>query len=224
MKKTKEIFKKSITTILNSQGTDEVLSEAALPAYAHKNPVIDYIFWQRLSESKKFIIQNCNKNASILDFGCGTGVFSYELGTLDYQVTALDLDLSPIKLLESKINYPKNINFIEGDFLKMDFNNQKFDAIVALDVLEHIPIEMLPTFLDKFKEILKPNGYFVVSGPTENFLYKLGRKIAGNDFTGHYHETTISEIKKVFRNYFEVKTIKKLIWPLTLFEVFYAKN
>jgi 2-polyprenyl-3-methyl-5-hydroxy-6-metoxy-1,4-benzoquinol methylase len=106
----------------------------------------------------------------------------------------------------------------------MNFETQKFDVIVALDVLEHISLDVLPIYLEKFDLILKPNGYFIVSGPTENKLYKLGRKIAGNDFTGHYHETNISEIKAVFKNTFQVNTICKLIWPFFLFEIFYAKK
>ncbi len=44
IKETKLVFKKAVRCILNSKGTDAVLSEAALPAYAHKNPIIDYIF------------------------------------------------------------------------------------------------------------------------------------------------------------------------------------
>lgn len=224
MKETKIKFKNAISEILKKQGTDEVLSEAALPAYAHKNLFIDYIFWKRLSVAKRFIIEHVEPNSKILDFGCGTGVFSYDLAKNGYNLTSLDLDLSPLKLLQSQIKYPKSINFVQDDFLTMNFETQKFDVIVALDVLEHIPLDVLPIYLEKFDSILKPNGYFVVSGPTENMLYKLGRKIAGNDFTGHYHETNISEIKTVFKNIFQVNTICRLIWPFILFEIFYAKK
>lgn len=224
MKETKKIFKKSIVEILKNQGTDDVLSEAALPAYAHKNPVIDFIFWKRLSLAASFVKKNVKANASILDFGCGTGVVSFDLANKGYNLTAIDLDLNPLKLLKTKINYPSTINFIEADFLAMNFESQKFDAIIALDVLEHIPLEILPEYLKKFNLLLKPNAYIIVSGPTENWLYKLGRKIAGNDFTGHYHETTIGKIKNVFKLHFKVRLISKLIWPLTLFEIFYAKK
>ena len=224
MKNTKKIFKNTITEILNNQGTDEVLSEAALPAYAHKNPIIDYIFWQRISLAVEFIDKNVNSNAAILDFGCGTGVLSFELAKKGFNLTSIDLDLSPLNLLQSKIKYPSNITFIEHDFLTMNFESQKFKAIVALDVLEHIPLEILPEYLKKFDELLQPNGFIIVSGPTENWLYRIGRKIAGNDFTGHYHETNINKIKNVFNLNFQVKLISKLIWPFTLFEIFYAKK
>jgi 2-polyprenyl-3-methyl-5-hydroxy-6-metoxy-1,4-benzoquinol methylase len=224
MNETKKIFKKTITEILKNQGTDDILSEAALPAYAHKNPIIDYIFWKRLSLAVSFIVKNITPNSTILDFGCGTGVVSFDLAKRGFNLISIDLDLSPLELLKSKISYPSNINFVEDNFLTMDFQSQKFEAIIALDVLEHIPLEILPEYLKKFDLLLKPNGFIIVSGPSENWLYKLGRKIAGNDFTGHYHETTISKIKKVFKLHFEVNLISKLIWPLTLFEIFYAKK
>jgi 2-polyprenyl-3-methyl-5-hydroxy-6-metoxy-1,4-benzoquinol methylase len=224
MLKTKKLFKENISLLLKSQGTDEVLSEAALPAYAHKNPIIDYVFWKRLEIAARFISTNCKPNSKILDFGCGTGVFSYEMAGRGYNITSLDLNLKPVELLKNKIQYPENITFIEGDFFALNFEENSIDAIVALDVLEHIPLNELPLFLDKFEKILKKEGCIVISGPTENILYKIGRKFAGNDFTGEYHETTISKIKNVFDSKFKVVTLAKLIWPFTLFEVFFASK
>lgn len=224
MNSTRKLFKTTIINLLNQYGTDEVLSEAALPAYAHKNFIIDYIFWQRLSVANNYILKNYDINSTILDFGCGTGVMSYNLAINGFNVTAIDLDLKPIQVLKENINYPQSIDFIEGNILDIQFNDKKFDVIVALDVLEHIPLDKLPLFLEKFKSLLNPNGVIIVSGPTENILYKIGRKLAGNDFTGHYHETTISKIKTTFYNYYKVKTLKKLIWPFVLFEIFSATS
>jgi 2-polyprenyl-3-methyl-5-hydroxy-6-metoxy-1,4-benzoquinol methylase len=218
---TKSIFKKAITTLLAAKGTDDVLSEAALPAYAHKNPIIDFIFWKRIDIAVKEVIANANSNKNILDFGCGTGLLSYHLAKEGFNVTSIDLDLDPKKKLEAYIEFPKNINFLEGDILSLKFN-KKFDAIVALDVLEHIPLSDLPTFLKRFDELLLPQGKIIVSGPTENVLYKIGRLFAGADFTGSYHETNIDLIKKEFGNFFKVKTLQRLYFPFTLFEIFAA--
>ncbi|QYS86570.1 hypothetical protein JJC03_00320 [Flavobacterium oreochromis] len=55
MKIERKIFKTAIQEILSKKGTDEVLSEAAFPAYAHKNPLIDYIFWKRLKIVANYI-------------------------------------------------------------------------------------------------------------------------------------------------------------------------
>ena len=48
-KETKELFKNAIERISNETDTYAV-SEAAFPAYAHKNPVIEHVFWKRLKQ------------------------------------------------------------------------------------------------------------------------------------------------------------------------------
>lgn len=225
MNKTKTLFKQKISELLKRQGTDAVLSEAALPAYAHNNPLVDYIFWKRLDIAYSFVERsNNNTPLNILDFGCGTGVFSYHLAQDGHNLFALDLDLTPKNLLSSVINYPNNISFNQGDILELDIEGKTFDYIVALDVLEHIPLEILPKYLNKFKSLLKDGGAIIISGPTENILYKLGRKIAGRDFSGEYHETTISKIRELFEKEFNIRKTRKVFWPFTLFEVFVASK
>lgn len=220
LKQTKKLFKETITKVLNKNGTDEVLSEAALPAYAHKNPLIDFIFWKRIEIAIQKV-QSTNNKQNILDFGCGTGVLSYQLSNLNHAVTAIDLDLSPKQAISEIIDFPKNINFIQGDIFDQKFD-QKFDIILALDVLEHIPLNLLPKYLNLFSELLTPNGRLIISGPTENILYKIGRFVAGADFTGSYHETNISLIKIECKKIFSIKKVRKLYFPLVLFEVFEA--
>ena len=64
------------------------------------------------------------------------------------------------------------------------------DAIVAAEVLEHI--EPLDDTLRLFESLLRPTGRLVVSLPTENRLYRLGRRLAG--FHGHYYESNAASI------------------------------
>lgn len=217
---TKKKFKKTFKEILKTTNNYE-LDEAALPAYAHRNPMIDYLFWKRLEVAFNF----ANKNGPLvraLDFGCGSGCFSYLLAQNGYKVTSIDLDFSPLHFVQEHLDFPTNIKFIEGDIFKQDLPDNSFDVIFALDVLEHI--ENLPEYILLFKRLLAPNGIIVVSGPTENILYKIGRKIAGDRFTGDYHVTNISKIKEEFKAHLKVNTIKKLIYPFIFFEIFKAEE
>lgn len=219
-KSTKKKFKTVFNDILKNTNSYEI-DEAALPAYAHKNPLIDYLFWKRLQVA----FEHANKNSSyskVLDFGCGSGCFSYLLANNGFEVTATDLDFSPLQLIKEKIDFPTSIKFIEGDIINHDLPEASFDLIFALDVLEHI--ENLPDYIELFKKLLTPGGMVIVSGPTENVLYKIGRKLAGNRFTGDYHVTNISKIKSEFSPYLKVNTIRKLIFPLVLFEIFSASE
>ena len=64
------------------------------------------------------------------------------------------------------------------------------DAIVAAEVLEHV--EPLAPVLARFHTWLRPGGQLLVSLPTENRLYRLGRRLAG--FSGHYHHARAATI------------------------------
>lgn len=216
----KKIFKTAFKTILNKTNNYE-LDEAALPAYSHSNKLIDYLFWKRVNVAFQEAIKD-SRHKKVLDFGCGSGVLSYLMAKNGYDVTASDIEFSPLNLVKTEIDFPSSINFIEGDIINLEVPDNSFDVIFALDVLEHV--DNLEDYMKLFKRLLTPNGMIIISGPTENILYKLGRKFAGDRFTGDYHVTDIHKIKKEFKNHLKVKTIKKLIFPFVLFELFAARK
>lgn len=217
---TKTKFKNAIQELLKSNSSYEI-DEAALPAYAHTNPLIDYIFWQRVETAYNYAKQHYPKG-KVLDFGCGTGLLSYAIANEGINVVANDVEFRPLKLVKTKVNFPQNIQFVEGDLLKLNLPESSFDLIIALDVLEHI--NNIDDYIVEYKRILKPGGAVIVSGPTENILYKVGRKLAGEKFTGDYHVNNIGNIRQMFEKRMDTKVIKRLIWPLTLFELFVSHN
>ena len=72
-----------------------------------------------------------------------------------------------------------------------------FDLIIALDVLEHV--RDLPETIDQLLRLLRPGRELVVSGPTESMLYQFGRKLAGPEYSGEYHERGVAEIRQPAR-------------------------
>ena len=173
------------------------------------------IFWRRLSVAFAEAWRQEGRRA--LDFGCGTGVMSETLAKAGFAVTAIDLDLGPKRLLEERIGFDRSITFVEGDLLATSLPSESFDVIVALDVLEHIT--PLGPYVRAFERLLTPAGVLIVSGPTENWLYRLRRKLAGQEFTGHYHVCDIYDVANAARECFDVRTLARIVWPATLFEV-----
>lgn len=214
VRETRAVFQPAVRAVLR-EARGGALDEAALPAYAHSNPLIDIVFWRRLTVALAEARRQEGRRA--LDFGCGTGVMSEALAKAGFAVTAVDLDLGPKKLLEERVRFAPSITFIEGDLLTLTIPPESFDVIVALDVLEHI--SPLGPYVSAFDRLLAPGGVLIVSGPTENWLYRLGRRLAGAEFTGHYHVCDIDDVAASARRYFEVRTLERIIWPATLFEV-----
>jgi 2-polyprenyl-3-methyl-5-hydroxy-6-metoxy-1,4-benzoquinol methylase len=94
--------------------------------------------------------------------------------------------------------------------------------VIALDVLEHV--KDLPRTLSELLALLTPGGQLIVSGPTENILYRIGRKVAGPEYSGTYHERGIAEIKNELAHISRIEPIATLYWPVPLFEIFTAEK
>lgn len=106
------------------------------------------------------------KNIHILDAGCGTGIMMSEMEQLYPNVYGLDK--SPLAREFCQKRGLKNIHF--GDLeKKLPFKTKSFDAITALDVIEHLDHDMLA--LEEFWRILKPGGKLFVTVPAYQFLW-----------------------------------------------------
>lgn len=194
------------------------LDEAGFPAYSHPNPVINWLFWQRLRTAMNHILQSA-PHASVLDFGCGSGVMLPFLSRHSRRVTAIDIDLLPLERVREHLPLANNVEVLDATITSIaQLAPNSYDLINALDVLEHV--DDLPGTLSQLMIMLKPAGQLVVSGPTENILYQLGRKLAGPEYSGEYHERGIAEIKRELNRLARVQHIATLYPPVPLFEVF----
>ena len=197
------------------------LDESGFPAYSHPNSLIHWLFWQRLHTAMNYI-EKYAPYENILDFGCGSGVMLPFLAGQSHHITATDIDLVPLELVRKYIPLAENIQVIDAMQTPLSqLTPKSFDLINALDVLEHV--KDLPCTLKELLHLLKPKGRLVVSGPTENRLYQIGRKLAGTEFSGEYHERGTAEIKRELRQRAKVKQIATLYWPVPLFEIFIAE-
>jgi len=92
------------------------------------------------------------RESRVLDVGCGEGVLVEELRGTGLDVTGIDL------------NY-RSDHVIQGDLLALPFADASFDAIVLLDVFEHLAFADQPRALAEIRRVLKPGGRFVASIP-----------------------------------------------------------
>ncbi len=202
------------------------LDEAGFPAYSHPNPLINYLFWQRLRKVMDYLERDAPYE-HVLDFGCGSGVMLPFLCGISARVTALDVDLLPFERVSRRRPFPPNLQVHDVREVSLkDLLPASFDRIIATDVLEHV--DDLPGTLNDMQTLLKPfdksqgkpGGQIVISGPTENILYQIGRKLAGPEYSGDYHERSILEVRDLLGRQMQVIPIATLYWPAPLFEIF----
>jgi SAM-dependent methyltransferase len=198
------------------------LSEAAFPAYANPNPLISFLFWQRIRRAIHFLAKRGKYNA-VLDFGCGGGVMLPFLASVSQRVVGMDIDLSPHKKLAAHVGFPENVEVHDAKERSLrSWSSGTFDVVTALDVLEHVP--NLEETVSELERVLAPGGVLIASGPTENILYRIGRKIAGRDYSGAYHVRNIYDIEAVLASVIKLRTLATLYYPLPLFRIYIGER
>ncbi|MBN1305172.1 MAG: class I SAM-dependent methyltransferase [Anaerolineales bacterium] len=213
----KSRFITAIREVLNNAEPGS-LDEAAFPAYSHPNPVVNHLFWKRIHTVINHI-ERSQPYESILDFGCGSGVMLPCLAQVSNRVIAVDVDLAPLKKVGEYITFAENISVYDArDPHNQKFPTASFDLVIALDVLEHV--QDLEQTLRRLVSLLKPGGQVIVSGPTENLFYQVGRWLAGPEYSGDYHERTIGDIRAAFQPLGAVRRLRTLYPFLPLFEIF----
>ena len=167
-------------------------AEMAVPSYSHPNPLIRWLFWQRLDTAVRFA--DLQPGVSVLDFGTGSGILLPSLATVAKRIVATDIELAPSQATAEARSI--KVEFVTiPDFRQWTTRNPgSLDCIFALDILEHVEGEELLDLSDAFRSLLRPSGRLIVSGPTETVFYKLGRALAG--FKNEYHHRNIFDIDR----------------------------
>lgn len=124
----------------------------------------DKKIWNHNLAYNKFIKNNIKDSKSILDVGCGKGYLDFYLYNDSINITGIDLN---IDIDYDKDKY-KNINFIESDFMKYDFNN-KFDIIIFVSSIHHLNMKKA---LKKAKKLLNKDGKIIIIGLYKNSNFK----------------------------------------------------
>ena len=113
------------------------------------------------------------KPGSLLDAGCGSGVFSRYLASHGWKVTAIDA--SPEMIEEARMSVGDNsIEYSVSTIEEFEAKPKSFDAILSLSILEYVEDD--EAVIGKLISLLAEGGVLVVSVPNRAGLL---RKLEG---------------------------------------------
>lgn len=136
-----------------------------------------------------------DKNAAILDIGCGTGSFVYFLQKIGYP-RSQGIDVSVEQIETGRALGIEHIQCADLHTFLAD-KNEVYDCIIARDVLEHFTRQEIFEILFAVRAALRPGGCFVLQSPSgEGIFYT---SIFYGDFT-HEMAFTQSSLQQICRN------------------------
>jgi 2-polyprenyl-3-methyl-5-hydroxy-6-metoxy-1,4-benzoquinol methylase len=157
----------------------------AVPLY---RDVLHFQYVRKLAFIKKLLGDLHGKR--ILDFGCGDGRFCYELSDAKCEIVGVDYS-------HSALLFAKAFNPSVSFFNALEDVDGKFDWVMMIDVLEHIPPNEINNLLELVSKSLAPDAKLLVSVPSVGI--PVSRK--------HYQHFTADSISKLLSEFFHVSYI-----------------
>jgi len=128
----------------------------------------------------KKAISFTNKNAKVLDIGCGSnGRIIDEALKNNFEILGIDVSAEMIRIVKEK--YP-NVMFIKADFNEWT-TSKYFDLIIAWDSVFHLPKHLQKDMTIKMCNLLTKNGVLLftaggiegdISGEMKGVLFEYG--------------------------------------------------
>lgn len=177
---------------------------------------------QSVSKFLRSLDLKVDKNSKVLDAGSGTGLVTlgfYDAGYKPGMTVALDLSAGSLKLATGEFRKDrktkaKKIAAVQGNVLKLPFEDETFDVVFSCGVLEYVPLD---DGLQEMSRVLKSTGRLVFIpvkpgfvGSVLEFLY---------NFKIHPLESVRASAKRYFNiigNY-KFPTAEPISWSKAIF-------
>ena len=176
-------FKQKIYSSYYTSHTKQLYGETSIEKIKRQFPVYEYYFGKHLP---------INKNASVIDLGCGSGEFVHWLQNKGYKNTS-GIDVSKELIEIGKGLGIQNV-LCDDIFNYLEINNSKFDVMILRDVLEHFDKDEAYELVTLLYNNLSDKGIIILQVP--NGQSPFVGKIFFGDFTHHsaFTESSISQL------------------------------
>lgn len=161
-------------------------------------PVFGKMYRQRV----ELCLDECRGGEKILEVGFGTGLSFLNLAEEYDEIHGIDLT-ADIPAVESVFeSHDLNLFLKNGDVLNMPYEDNSFDTVLLISILEHIKPDVQITAFSEIRRVLKPGGQVVYGVPVERPFMVSMFKLLGHDIRLE-HFSTEQDVSHAAKNLLE---------------------
>lgn len=145
----------------------------------------------------------------LLDVGCSEGAFLDCLNQNKINFTGIDSNQNAINFCKER-GYSNRVKY--GNILNLQFPDNSFDVVTALDVIEHIKDDI--RVLSEIKRVCKKNGIIFLILPAHQWLW------SSNDIAYHHWRRYSKKMVKELVHKLDLEIITLTYFNILLFPIF----
>lgn len=105
----------------------------------------------------------------VLEIGAGSAVAMHTFLSTRPAARAVAMELSPTSIQAATRRRSASLSAVAGDALRLPFRNRSLDAVVAFEVIEHLPD--VATALEEMVRVVRRPGYIIIGLPNHASLW-----------------------------------------------------
>lgn len=182
----------------------------------NRDPIRYYywpVFGKMYRKRVELALSECSGGERVLEVGFGTGLAFPNLHETYKEIHGLDLtaDIESVKSVFEPMGIPLFLK--NGDVLNMPYEDNYFDTVLLISILEHLKPNELKQAFAEVKRVLKSEGQMVYGTPVEKPFMVFMFKMLGHNIRDE-HFSTEKEISAVaFKSFSKGKVIEMKSTP-----------
>lgn len=129
---------------------------------------------------KEIVANEITKDDDVLECACGTGMLTKIVAPKSKSIIATDFSSKMLKKAKKKCKKFNNVEFMNANIMKLDFDDNSFDIVIAANVIHLLddPIKAI----NELDRVCKENGKIIIptymnndeKGNTSGFAKRIG--------------------------------------------------
>lgn len=189
---------------------------------------IKFYFFPFLGQLYRRRIEECLEQLTggkrVLEVGFGSGVTFINLNEIYDEIHGIDLKANTLDISGIFLQKGIKTHLVNGDVCKLPYEDNFFDSVLLISILEHIRPDALKNALNEIHRVIKPGGQMVYGVPIDSpfmtaMFALLGYNIHKHHFSDENHISTIASRVFAEKKLLDLKLVNYLrIYQVGVFQ------